>query len=137
MDVLRAPASPSADAMPRAASGTIARYDYGSFPNPPGAAFVVAFDRGARTDWHSHTGGQFIYVIDGGGVIATRAGQHSSLRPGDLVVVPPNEVHWHGALPDVSLNHLTLSMGESQPQGRVDDATYSSGVREATESGPG
>lgn len=132
MEVLRAPALPSPETMPAAASGTITRYDYGKFRQPAGAAFVVAFDPGARTDWHSHTAGQFIYVVDGRGLIVTRGGEHSSLGAGDLVVVPPDEVHWHGALPDASLKHVALSMGDSRRQGAVDVETYSAGVRQAT-----
>lgn len=135
MEVLRAPALPSPDTMPAAASGTITRYDYGEFTEPPGAAFVVAFDPGARTDWHSHNGGQVIYVVDGRGLIVTRGGDHSFLGVGDVVVVPADEVHWHGALPDASLKHVTLSMGDSQRQDAVDDETYSAGVRQAARAG--
>jgi quercetin dioxygenase-like cupin family protein len=131
MDVLRAPALPSADAMPAAASGRITRYDYGEFSELRGSAFLVAFDPGARTDWHSHSAGQFIYVVDGRGLIVTRDGDHSILGEGDVVVVPSRELHWHGALPDASLKHVTLSIGESQRQGAVDDETYLAGVQQA------
>ncbi|HYI68033.1 MAG TPA: cupin domain-containing protein [Candidatus Limnocylindrales bacterium] len=123
--------------MPTAASGAITRYDYGEFSEPPGAAFVVAFDPGARTDWHSHEAGQFIYVLDGRGLIVTRGGDHSTLGAGDLVVVPSDEVHWHGALPDAGLRHVAISIGDSQRQDAVDDETYVAGVRQATWSGPG
>lgn len=132
MEVLRAPALASPDTMPAAATGTIARYDYGEFSDAAGAAFVVAFDPGARTDWHSHSAGQFIYVVDGRGLIVTRGGEHSSLAAGDVVVVPPDEVHWHGAVPDSGLRHVALSMGESQRQGAVDDEAYSKSVRQLT-----
>jgi quercetin dioxygenase-like cupin family protein len=117
--------------MPAAASGTISRYDYGDFAEPHGAAFVVAFDPGARTDWHSHTAGQFIYVLDGRGLVVTRGGDHSVLGVGDVVVVPSEEVHWHGAWPDASLTHVALSMGDSQRQDAVDDETYLAAVRQA------
>jgi quercetin dioxygenase-like cupin family protein len=135
MEVLRPPVSPSSDTLPAAASGEITRHDYGRFSEPPGAAFVVAFDPGARTDWHSHKAGQFIYVLDGRGLIVTRGGDHSILGVGDVVVVPSDEVHWHGALPDASLKHVALSIGDSQRQGAVDDETYSAGVRQATRPG--
>ena len=132
MQVLRAPTSPAADVTPEAASGTITRYDYGAFGEPSGAAFIVAFDPGSRTEWHIHNAGQFIYVLDGTGVIVTRDGDHSILGLGDVVVVPGGESHWHGALPETSLRHLTLSIGGSERGEPVDEETYLVGVRLAT-----
>jgi quercetin dioxygenase-like cupin family protein len=132
MRVLRVPAAPSIDAIPASASGTIVRYDYGEFADPSGAAFSVSFKDGARTDWHSHTGGQFLYVLEGSGLVVTRDGEHSSIGPGDVVVVPPNEQHWHGAFPDTAMTHVALSVGESQREGSVDEVTYLTAVRRTT-----
>ena len=32
------------------------------------------------------------------------------MRPGDTVETPPGVWHWHGALPDVFMSHLALSV---------------------------
>jgi quercetin dioxygenase-like cupin family protein len=133
MLVLKSPKTPSPDPLPPAASGTITRFDYGEFSGPDGAAFIVEFEPGARTEWHTHIAGQFIYVVEGNGVIVTRDGDHSTLAAGDLVVVPAGETHWHGAEPKGSMKHVTVSLGDSQRHEAVDDQTYRSGVLQAAE----
>lgn len=30
------------------------------------------------------------------------------LRPGDVVVCPPDEKHWHGAVPGAALTHIAV-----------------------------
>lgn len=74
---------------------------------------VVSPEAGSQTHWHSHSGGQLLYVIEGRGYIQNRGEvEIHRLDPGDLVVAEPNEVHWHGAGPSRSVKHLALSFGE-------------------------
>lgn len=77
----------------------------------PGAA-AVTFRDGARTHWHSHSGGQMLYVIEGDGRVGTADGV-TDLRPGDLVTAPPGERHWHGAAEGADMTHLAVSFGEA------------------------
>ncbi len=66
---------------------------------------AVRFPPGARTASHSHALGQALHVTEGLGVVQTRDGQVLTLHPGDTVVSPAGEGHWHGAL-DRFMTHL-------------------------------
>ncbi len=69
----------------------------------------VLFAPGARTDWHSHPGGQVLYAVSGAGRVQTEAGETIAVGPGDAVVTPPGELHWHGAAPGSYLMHLSIT----------------------------
>src|SRR5918912_4157637 len=68
----------------------------------------VRFAPGARTAWHTHPKGQTLYVTDGIGLVATRAGGVQEIRPGDVVYIKPNEEHWHGATADRFMAHVAM-----------------------------
>ena len=102
-------------------SGTVRRRDHGPIESPEGSALLVRFEGGARTDWHSHPGGQVLYVTDGAGRVGTRDGNVERIGVGDLVYAPPDEEHWHGAAPEASVQHLALSFGATEWFEPVDD----------------
>lgn len=70
----------------------------------------VHFEPGARTDWHRHPGRQVLYVVAGAGFVQTEAGETVAIGPGDVVVTPPGEVHWHGATDDSFMVHLSITV---------------------------
>ena len=72
---------------------------------------AVSFSPGARTDWHHHPDGQVLYVTDGAGLVQNDEGCVVEISTGDLVHAPPGEVHWHGALPDSPMTHLSHTTG--------------------------
>ncbi len=72
---------------------------------------AVSFSPGARTDWHYHPGGQVLYVTNGAGLVQNDEGSAVEISTGDLVHAPPGEVHWHGALPDSPMTHLSHTTG--------------------------
>ncbi len=86
----------------------------------------VLFAPGARTDWHTHPGGQVLHVVSGAGRVQTEAGETIAVGPGDTVVTPPGELHWHGAAPGSYLMHLSIThRGATQWVGRkVSDDDY-------------
>ena len=97
---------------------------------------VVRFAPGARNAWHAHAMGQTVHVTEGIGLIQSRGGQAIEIRPGDTVVTPPGEWHWHGAAPGRFMTHL--AMWEASPEGReadwgdqVGDAEYAAAADEA------
>jgi quercetin dioxygenase-like cupin family protein len=57
----------------------------------------VHFNEGAVTNWHSHPGGQLLYLVSGIGRVGNDAGAHTGIEPGTLVETPAGENHWHGA----------------------------------------
>jgi quercetin dioxygenase-like cupin family protein len=84
----------------------------------------VHFTPGARTAWHSHDGGQTLYVIEGRGRVQSRGDRVVEIRPGDVIHTPDGEEHWHGAAPDHLMTHLSITVGESHWGAHVTDAEY-------------
>jgi len=70
---------------------------------------MVHFDKGARTAWHTHPLGQTLIVTAGEGWIQQEGEARQSLRIGDVVRIPPNVRHWHGATADAALSHVAIA----------------------------
>ena len=69
----------------------------------------VSFSPSARTAWHQHPIGQYLYCISGIGRVQLEGEPVQALHPGDMAVIPPNTRHWHGAAPDRIFVHLAMS----------------------------
>lgn len=69
----------------------------------------VTFEPGARTAWHSHRAGQTLIVTAGVGRVQLWGSTVEEIRAGDVVRIPPNAKHWHGAAPGESMTHLAIS----------------------------
>ncbi len=69
----------------------------------------ITFEAGARTAWHSHPLGQTLIVTAGSGRVQQWGGPIEEIRQGDVVWIPPNQKHWHGADPNVAMTHLAIS----------------------------
>ncbi len=69
----------------------------------------VTFEPGARTNWHKHPGGQILLVTDGTGFYQEKGKPAQLIRKGDVVKIPPDTEHWHGAGPSNSLTHIAIS----------------------------
>ena len=82
---------------------------------------LVRFTPGARTNWHRHAVGQTLHVTEGGGLVGTRDGTVLRIRPGDTVVCPPDEEHWHGAAGDTFMSHFAML---ERPPGGTDPTTW-------------
>lgn len=89
----------------------------------------VTFEPGCRNNWHSHSGGQILVVTGGMGYYQAKGESARLLLPGDVVEIPANVIHWHGASPDQWFSHLAI---ETNPQNNevtwlevVDDEQYS------------
>lgn len=72
-------------------------------------AYDVRFEAGARTYWHSHPGGQLLFITSGTGYYQEKGKPAQQLNPGDVVPISPDMVHWHGAAPDAEFVHLGVS----------------------------
>lgn len=73
----------------------------------------VTFEPGCRNNWHSHSGGQVLIVIGGTGYYQERGKAARRLSAGDVVEIPADVEHWHGAAPDSWFAHLAV---EAHPQ---------------------
>ena len=69
----------------------------------------VTFEPKARTNWHKHPGGQILLITDGSGYYQEKGKSAQLLHKGDVVRIPPDAVHWHGAAPEYSLTHIAIS----------------------------
>lgn len=88
----------------------------------------VTFEPGCRNNWHSHRGGQLLLVTAGRGFYQEQGQPARALRPGDVVEIAPDVVHWHGAAPDSRFAHLAVECNPADNAntwlGPVDDAQY-------------
>jgi quercetin dioxygenase-like cupin family protein len=69
-------------------------------------AGLVRFEPGARTAWHTHPLGQTLFIVSGAGRVQSWDGKVQEIKAGDVVWIPPNEKHWHGAAPTTSMVHV-------------------------------
>jgi quercetin dioxygenase-like cupin family protein len=69
----------------------------------------VTFEPGARTNWHKHPGGQILLITEGQGFYQEKGKPAQMLHKGDVVKIPPDAEHWHGASPKNSLTHIAIS----------------------------
>jgi quercetin dioxygenase-like cupin family protein/alkylhydroperoxidase/carboxymuconolactone decarboxylase family protein YurZ len=69
----------------------------------------VTFEPKARTNWHKHPGGQILLVTDGKGFYQEKGKPAQLIKKGDVVKIPPDTEHWHGAAPDSGLTHIAIN----------------------------
>lgn len=88
----------------------------------------VTFEPGCRNNWHSHSSGQVLIVTGGRGFYQVKGEPSCILLPGDVIEIPSNVIHWHGASPNDWFSHLAI---ETNPQNNkvtwletVDDEQY-------------
>ena len=71
----------------------------------------VTFEPGCRNNWHiHHKGGQILLVTAGRGWYQEWGKPARALGPGDVVEIPPEVKHWHGAVKDAWFQHLALEV---------------------------
>lgn len=81
----------------------------------PGATVGIAnvtFEPGCRNNWHIHRatkgGGQILVCVEGEGWYQEAGQAARALRPGDVVTIPANAKHWHGAAAHSWFSHLAV-----------------------------
>ena len=74
----------------------------------------VTFEPGCRNNWHIHHasegGGQILLCTAGQGWYQEWGKPAQQLNPGDVVVIPPQVKHWHGAAADSWFSHLAIEV---------------------------
>jgi quercetin dioxygenase-like cupin family protein len=91
---------------------------------------VVHFTPGARSAWHTHDGGQTLYVTEGRGLVQVRGHDGVELHAGDVVFTPDGEAHWHGATPHDLMTHLSITEGAPHWGDHVTDEEYAAASSE-------
>ncbi len=69
----------------------------------------VTFEPGARTVWHTHPKGQVLIITEGCGFYQERGKPAQHLKKGDVVNIPENVEHWHGATADSKFVHIAIT----------------------------
>jgi quercetin dioxygenase-like cupin family protein len=69
----------------------------------------VTFEPGGRTIWHTHPKGQVLIVTDGEGFNQEKGKPAQALKKGDVVNIPANVEHWHGASATSTMVHMAIT----------------------------
>lgn len=92
----------------------------------------VTFEPGCRNNWHIHHstsgGGQILVCVEGEGWYQEEGKKAQSLKPGDVITIPANIKHWHGAKKDSWFSHIAVEVpGENTSNEwleKVEDEVY-------------
>jgi quercetin dioxygenase-like cupin family protein len=76
----------------------------------PVNVYRVAFEPKARTNWHSHDGPQWLFVVEGRIRIQKLGEAPQEVEAGDAIVIQPGEKHWHGATAAAPGVHLAVNV---------------------------
>ena len=92
----------------------------------------VTFEPGCRNNWHIHhateNGGQILLCTEGEGWYQEFGEKARKLKPGDVVIIPANVKHWHGAAKDSYFTHIAIEVPGKNPDNKwlelVSDEEY-------------
>ncbi len=80
--------------------------------------FNVTFEPKCRNNWHIHHaktgGGQMLIAIGGTGYYQEWGKKPVKMTPGDVINIPANVKHWHGAAPDSWFSHIAVEIDGSE-----------------------
>ncbi len=71
--------------------------------------YNVTFAPGTRNYWHSHSIGQILLCTEGVGYYQEMGQPARRLVVGDVVNIPANTMHWHGAATDSRFTHIGIT----------------------------
>lgn len=93
------------------------------------SAGSVTFEPGARTNWHTHPKGQVLIVIEGNGFYQEMGKYAQPIKKGDVINIPENVKHWHGASATSRMVHIAITNFKDDVQVKwlqpVSDEEYS------------
>jgi quercetin dioxygenase-like cupin family protein len=100
-------------------TGEVYIYDLSEMKDNKTPSGYVTFAPHTINNWHKHPGGQILYVIGGEGYYQEWGKKARLLHAGDVVVIPPNVKHWHGATHTSWFSHIFLDC-----QAQLGDAVW-------------
>lgn len=94
--------------------------------------FNVTFEPKCRNNWHIHHakqgGGQMLIAIGGRGYYQEWGKEPIEMNPGDVINIPANVKHWHGAAPDSWFSHIAVEIDGTETSNEwleaVEDREY-------------
>jgi quercetin dioxygenase-like cupin family protein len=76
----------------------------------PVIVYLVEFEPGGRTNWHTHSAPQLLLVNEGRGLVQKWGEPAREIAAGDTVSIEPNEKHWHGAAARTKMAHFAVNL---------------------------
>ncbi|WP_180674127.1 cupin domain-containing protein [Helicobacter sp. 13S00477-4] len=74
----------------------------------------VTFEPGCRNNWHiHHNSRQILLVTAGKGYYQEWGKNPKELNPGDVINIPPEVKHWHGAAPSSWFSHIAIEVPDN------------------------
>lgn len=94
--------------------------------------YNVTFEPKCRNNWHIHHakngGGQMLIGVGGRGYYQEWGKNPVQILPGDVIHIPANVKHWHGAAPDSWFSHLAVEIDGTETSNEwleaVSDSEY-------------
>ena len=76
--------------------------------------YNVTFEPKCRNNWHIHKaktgGGQILIAVGGRGYYQEWGKDAIEMKSGDVINIPPNVKHWHGAAKDSWFSHIAVEV---------------------------
>jgi len=76
--------------------------------------YNVTFEPKCRNNWHIHRakagGGQILIAIGGRGYYQEWGKEPIEMKVGDVINIPANVKHWHGAAPNSWFSHIAVEV---------------------------
>ncbi len=94
--------------------------------------YNVTFEPKCRNNWHIHNaksgGGQILIAIGGRGYYQEWGKDPIEMLPGDVINIPANVKHWHGAASDSWFSHIAVEVDGTETSNewleKVSDEEY-------------
>lgn len=94
---------------------------------------TVFFEPKARTNWHTHTCGQILIVTKGLGYYQEKGKPVQLIKEGDIVKIPKDVDHWHGASHSSAMDHVAIvpkaDTDKTEWLSSVTDKQYDEGLK--------
>ena len=96
----------------------------------------MTFEPGCRNNWHiHHKSVQVLVVVAGLGIYQEEGKEPLLLKPGMVVNIPPEVKHFHGAIADSYMQHLSVEAKGIEGSSHefmepVDDAHYQAALKQ-------
>jgi quercetin dioxygenase-like cupin family protein len=88
--------------------------------------YLVRFEAGARTNWHSHSGTQILVVTSGRCRFQRDGEPVREAEAGQSIRFEADVRHWHGASADAAAEHIAVNLnsGETNWMAEVTDEQF-------------
>ena len=68
----------------------------------------ATFQSDSTLDWHKHSTGQVLIIIDGEGYYQEKGKEVIVLKKGDIIKCDKNVEHWHSSTPNKDVSYIAI-----------------------------